>query len=377
MMLARPAARQPLVLARQPLVTAGRPAVPLRPLVVLVAAVLGVHLLLLQATPGAINLDDPAPSRKFITRTININRPEAAPSPAPSPIPPPPLPALTPARPTPSPRPTVAFSPPPDTNATLSAPRAIDPPLPAAPTPTPQVLAPAEPPAPRVPAPASRISDAARATAFSIPGSVKLNYNVNGEIKKQTWNARGELLWRHDGNAYEATLEVSAFLVGARTQTSAGRITAEGLAPTRFADKSRTEVAAHFDREHGRVVFSANTPEATLMSGAQDRLSVFLQLGAMIAGEPSRYPQGTAINVQTVGPRDAEIWVFTVDGEEKLSLPMGETTALKLTRSPRRDFDLKAEIWLAPAMGYLPARLRLTQQNGDFVDQQLRSADKP
>lgn len=349
-------------------------AVPLRPLVILVATVLAVHLLLLQATPGAISLDEPAPVRKFVTRTININRPPADAAPAAAP----PAPAYISPAPAPAaPKPATTISPPPESNASLPATRAVEPP-PApvpAPVPAPQVAALAEPPAP--PAPPARSEDGPRPTAFSIPGSIKLNYNVTGEAKKQTWSARSELLWRHDGTAYDARMEVSAFLVGARIQTSSGRITAEGLAPTRFSDKSRNELAAHFDRERGRVVFSANTAEATLLAGAQDRLSVFLQLGAMIAGEPLKYPQGTAITIQTIGPREAESWIFTVEGEEKLNLANGETPALKLTRNPRRDFDLKAEVWLAPAMGYLPARLRLTQQNGDFVDQQLRSTDKP
>jgi hypothetical protein len=29
------------------------------------------------------------------------------------------------------------------------------------------------------------------------------------------------------------------------------------------------------------------------------------------------------------------------------------------------------ELWLAPALGYLPARILWTQANGDVVDQQL------
>jgi hypothetical protein len=35
------------------------------------------------------------------------------------------------------------------------------------------------------------------------------------------------------------------------------------------------------------------------------------------------------------------------------------------------------EIWLAPALGYLPVRIRLTQDNGDYVDQQWRSSSAP
>ena len=50
--------------------------------------------------------------------------------------------------------------------------------------------------------------------------------------------------------------------------------------------------------------------------------------------------------------------------------------ALKLTRSPRKEFDQKVELWLAPGMDYVPVRLRLTQPNGDSVDQQWSSTDR-
>jgi Protein of unknown function (DUF3108) len=185
------------------------------------------------------------------------------------------------------------------------------------------------------------------------------------------------LLFRHDGSGYEARAEISAFLFGARVQTSSGQLTPQGLAPTRFADKWRSEQAAHFDRERGRITFSANTPEAPLLPGAQDRLSVLVQLGALLAGDPLRYPPGMSITVQTAGARDAENWQFTVAGPETVILPGGDTATVKLNRAPRREFDQRVEVWLAPALGYLPARIRITQANGDFVDQQLRGSGPP
>ena len=214
-------------------------------------------------------------------------------------------------------------------------------------------------------------------TAYSVPGSVRLKYNVTGAKDGLNYTARAELLWLQDGSTYEARLEVGAFLIGSRQFTSTGRVTADGLAPLRYSDKARNELAAHFDRERQRVTFSANTPDAPLQSGAQDRVSVFVQLGSMIAGEPAKYPAGTTISLQIIGPRATEVWVITVDGEEKLNLPGGELSALKLTRGISREFDVKTEFWLAPRLGYLPARIRFTQANGDYVDQAWRATEAP
>jgi hypothetical protein len=125
-------------------------------------------------------------------------------------------------------------------------------------------------------------------------------------------------------------------------------------------------------RDQKTVVFSNNSPPVPLLAGAQDRLSVVLQLGALMAGDPGRYPPDSVIAVQTVGPSDAEIWTFTVSGEEQVAVQAGEFTARRLTRNPRKPFDDKIELWLAPDLGYLPVRIRQTQSNGDFIDLQLR-----
>ena len=164
-------------------------------------------------------------------------------------------------------------------------------------------------------------------------------------------------------------------LVTVRSQTSVGSIGADGLMPTRFADRSRNEVAAHFDRNGGKVTFSANTPEAELLTAAQDQLSLPLQLAAMVAAEPEKFGRGTTITIQVVGPRQASLWLLTVEGPETLALPIGELETLKLQRNPRQPYDQKVELWLAPSHGYLPARIRLTDPNGAYLDQKLQSIE--
>ena len=213
-------------------------------------------------------------------------------------------------------------------------------------------------------------------TTFQAPASAILKYNVLGLAKGFNYHASAELLWQNKHNQYHAQLEVGMFLVGSRTQTSAGQIGSEGLMPSRFSDKNRSELAVHFQRDKGIISFSANTPDVPLLKGAQDRLSVVLQLSALLAGDPDRYPVGTMLSFQTVSQREAEVWQFKVDKEETVALPYGDLPSIKLLRTPRRDYDQRIELWLAPTLGYLPVRLRITNANGDFVDQMLRSLEK-
>ncbi|MFZ4480168.1 MAG: DUF3108 domain-containing protein [Rhodoferax sp.] len=223
-----------------------------------------------------------------------------------------------------------------------------------------------------LPAPRSLREQTVSAGAYAVPGSVTLKYRVTSN--KFPFSLNAELAWRRMGESYDARLSAGAFGIG-RVQTSRGQITDEGLMPLRFSDKYRSEVAAHFVREQGKIIFSVNTPEAPLLAGAQDRLSIVVQLAAMIAGDPGRFPAASTIAVQIVGPRDADTWLFTVEEDELLTLPGGQQATRKLVRNPRREFDQKVELWLAPALGYLPARIRITESNGDYIDQQWLASE--
>lgn len=214
-------------------------------------------------------------------------------------------------------------------------------------------------------------------TAVALPASARLGYKMNGRARGLDYYAKAELIWHNAGASYDAQMTVSALFLGSRSMASRGQLSDEGLAPARFSDKSRTEVAAHFEPDKGQISFSVNTPAVPWVRGAQDRLSVFLQLGAMLAGDPASFPVGASISLYTVGRRDADSWTFVVEAEEALDLPYGELATLKLSRQPRREFDQKIEIWYAPALGYLPVRSKITQHNGDFVDQQLNTLTPP
>lgn len=269
-----------------------------------------------------------------------------------------------------------SLQPPPAALAPLPTPDAVPAPADAAPpAPTPAVAqaTPAPEPEPATPVRPPRES-APTVGAVAIPASVRLRYQV--QANKFPFSLNAELLWRQDGTQYEARLSMGAF-GQSRVQTSRGEIGPQGLMPMRFSDKYRSEVAAHFERDKGRISFSANTPDVPLLAGAQDYLSVMLQLAAMMAGEPERYPVATTLTLQIAGPRDAEVWLFTVERPETLTLPGGEQKTIKLLRHPRRPFDQQVELWFAPALAYLPVRLRISEANGDYLDQKWLSSEAP
>ena len=339
----------------------------------LVGAVLAVHLWLLSGSTTwfAPRVDAPQRTATFITRQIELAQPRA-PQVART------APTQT-AAPTTSPSPTTPTVSPEATAVQLATQQEID-------DLSAQLTAPVALPARSASGvdlppfnratPTAENFNASEVTAFKPPLSARLKYAVKGDVRNLNYSASGELLWQQDGERYNARLEVAAFLLGSRVQTSTGLLGAEGLMPVRFGDKSRSELAAHFQRDKNIISFSANTPDVPLLKGAQDRLSVVLQLSALLAADPTRYPAGTMLSFQTVSQRAAEVWQFVVEKEELLSLPYGDVPSLKLNRNPRKEFDQRIELWFAPGLDYLPVRLRITNANGDAVDQLLRSLEK-
>ena len=203
------------------------------------------------------------------------------------------------------------------------------------------------------------------------PASAQLSYIVEGQSKGLNYSANGSLDWRNEGSAYTVRMEIRLFLLGSRAQTSQGQLVATGLQPERFADQRRSERAAHFDHTQNRIRFSNNAPDAELLPGAQDRLSVFLQLAGLLNARPEAYAAGQSIAIPVAGTSGSEIWRFQVQGLASVDLPAGSLIARHLVREPREIHDTRVDIWLAPSLGHLPVRIRLTQDNGDVVDQRL------
>jgi hypothetical protein len=351
---------------------------PARALVPLAAAVFVAHLWLLQTGPETVLQPGKDSPRTFATRIL-APVPAAPPAePSAAQVPPRPPRARTPAAPAAAAAPTA-----PAVAEQAAPPAAPQPPRVLSDLDSGSPLATARPP--MGPAPEATSPPPVRAAqgdvsglpqVMAIPVPARLRYEVTAEMKGVSIQGQASIDWRHDGRDYEAHWELSNPFLPRRILRSVGRITEDGLAPSRFSDKSRSEQATHFDRDKGTVTFSNNRPAAALAAGMQDQLSVMLQLSVLVAGEPARFTPGTKLAIPTATAREADTWIFSVEGEEDLQLPGGAMRALKLVRAPRKEFDQKVELWLAPRLDYAPVRLRLTNSNGDTVDQRWSSTDK-
>lgn len=136
-------------------------------------------------------------------------------------------------------------------------------------------------------------------------------------------------------------------------QESLGRTGIAGLAPERFALQrgGQDRQAVNFDAEGRRVSFSASPAQLELPEGTQDRLSWWLQLAAMVQAAPT---PGGRWRVWVAGVRgELREWVF-----EAVDTGSVDGGTLHLRRQPLGPHDPGIDLWLDPARGYWPVRLR-------------------
>jgi len=356
--------------------------------------VLAAHGLLLWGLPE-LSPPDKAADDQIVMETRMLQAPPPPPPPpvAPKPAAPPaPKPRVAPRAPAPTPlpapipdEPESAPNPPPSQEVQAQAAPETE-----AATNTEQPAAAAEPaPEPATEPAEAHGADTARPIAVTpagsaplppgsvlpvaLPNSATLEFNASGQVKGFQYSAGAQLQWQHDGQYYQARQSISMFLLGERAQTSEGLITPKGLQPLNFSDKGRKTQSAAFDVASGKAHYSGGQTDAAIGDGVQDRLSVFLQLSALMAAGPEKYPPGTLIELTTSSARSAVRWQFRVGASEALELPFGSVMALRLDKLPgKSSSDQRGSVWLAPAMQYLPVRIKLSQGQDDFVDLQLK-----
>ena len=227
-------------------------------------------------------------------------------------------------------------------------------------------------------------SNALTAKPGDFPPNIQINYTLTGQERGLTYHASGSLKWQTQATpnapsptpapkAYEAELRVRAFLVGSRVWRSAGLLTENGLSPVRYSDSGRGERAAHFDTTQNKISFSGNTPGVALQPGAQDQVSLFIQMAATVAAK--NFKLGSELNVQTATARDAVNWVLTFKSEELIEVDGKQLATQRWVCLPRGKFDSQIEMWLSQSHGGLPVRIKITQVTGNFIDMEMRDAE--
>ena len=183
--------------------------------------------------------------------------------------------------------------------------------------------------------------------------------------------------WTHDKDHYSMeTVVETAGLIGLlrpfrMIQHSEGRIGPNGLLPDRFTVErdGLLKEKADFDWAAGKVVLTAGERrrEFPLAEGDQDVLTLMHDLALR--------PDGfTRAELLVVTGKSAVRSVIQNLGIEELDIPAGKVSAYHLGSTGHRG-ELKIDIWLARDYANLPVRLKITDKNGDVLDQVATGVD--
>jgi hypothetical protein len=212
----------------------------------------------------------------------------------------------------------------------------------------------------------------AAASAPQASAGVKFSVPPSGELEYDTFyngvrNQPGTIHWTSNAQNYEMVVSVPLPFVGTFVYSSHGRIDAFGLAPDQYIEKRgrRPEDVAIFNRTDKKIVFTRTPASLPLPDGAQDRFSMVMQLASLVRGDPAAYKPGVTRQFFVVDNDSGENWPVETIGDETIRTAQGYLETRHFKRLPRHDGDLRRiDVWLAPSLGWLPARIMQTEPNG-------------
>ena len=94
-----------------------------------------------------------------------------------------------------------------------------------------------------------------------------------------------------------------------------------------------------------------------------------MQLASLVRGDPDAYQPGVTRQFYVTDNDSGEIWPIETIGDETVRTERGFIDARHFMRLPRREGDRRRiDVWLAPSLGWLPARLVQTEPNGTQIE---------
>lgn len=284
----------------------------------------------------------------------------------------PPAPATQPALPPTPPQPVVDERPP-EAPAPLHPPPAIDQPTVA------QPLPPADPTnAPnseqKLPPTLDGIDKSAitekpdnRAWLATWPASTRLSYQLKGFFRGE-FSGDARVQWQRNAERYQAQVDVSVALLLNMRMTSQGRITPHHLWPEAYEEERRGKKrGARFGDQLLQLDNGSTLPRPAQL---QDAASQFVQLAQDFATGRRRLAVGETVRLTLGRPGGVDEWTYDVVAQDTLPTPLGNLTAFHLKPRPLENprGKVTVDMWFAPALQHLPARIKLTLNEDTWLD---------
>ena len=259
--------------------------------------------------------------------------------------------------------------PPPPEEAVAQAPEpAASEPLAAASAP----LSAASEPVAAASAPAGAASAPATDTASldQWPTDTRLTYEVTGEYRDRV-HGEAHVQWQREGNRYQVRLDVTIRIVVPITQTltSQGEVTPAGLIPRAY-EELRSGGKRRVTQLGDQVVVmeKGTVPRPP---GVQDTASQFVELTQRFATGREVLEVGRSVTLWLARPGGVDQWVYDIVARDQLRTPkFGTVEAFHLKPRPidKPRGNITAEMWFAPSLQYLPAKIKVIMGSEAYLD---------
>lgn len=209
------------------------------------------------------------------------------------------------------------------------------------------------------------------------PSDTRLNYRLGGRFRSGELYGDGRVQWQRVGDQYQVRAEVDVTLWAHIAFTSQGKVGAEGLLPRVYEEERRNGRRAA--RISETVVILDNGRTLPRPNGVQDTASQFVDLGHRFATGELPIEVGKTVEVWLARPGGVDLWTYDVVERETLATPkLGPVEAfhLKPRAIPNPRGNISAEIWFAPALQFLPVRIRIRMGENDYVDLLVESIEQ-
>lgn len=206
------------------------------------------------------------------------------------------------------------------------------------------------------------------------PPSTRIRYTIVGNYRGE-FGGTAQVLWLREADRYRVEMQVSigprVAPVFSRRVSSEGRLTTQGLVPRRYDEETRVifsrtrRVSMNFEAgapgEGGSLVLPDGRRRPA-PPGTQDSASQFVQLAWLFGTYPTPLKAGDRVSFPLALMRRSDTWTYTVGEPEKVDTPAGAVETIHAR--PQRELDplrrdMLAEVWFAPALQYLPVRMRV------------------
>ncbi len=205
-------------------------------------------------------------------------------------------------------------------------------------------------------------------TGDTWPADTRLSYKAGGFFRGRLLGD-AQVQWQRDGERYQVQLAVSFGWFAHLNMTSQGRVTPTQLLPEVFEEETTT-ARRHLRFTPQELVFM-NGSHLPRPQGAQDSASQFVALSHQFATALTPPAVGQIVQFWLARPGGVDLWTYDVVDLESLETPrLGTVQAFHLKPRPLANprGPITAEMWFAPALQYLPVRIKVSLSDEAWVD---------